>query len=73
MYRAHDIEINKEDRHAAYGIIAEHLRLGNIDDLRIYEDTVRGVKTLTFHIHPYVYEDFEKIRDEFINAGIRIM
>ena len=73
MYRAHDIKINKEDRHAAYDIIARHFRLGDIDDLRIYEDTERSVKTLTFHIHLYVSDDLEIIKDEFREAGIRII
>lgn len=73
MYRAHSIEFLKEDREKAYNILANHFRLGNINDLRVYEDVVRGQKTLTFQLHLYVSEDFERIKNDFKLAGIQIL
>ena len=72
MYRPHFIEFKAEDRDKAYPIINKHYDLHNIDDYRIYEDTVGGVKRLTVKLYLYISDDLELIKDDFRKAGVEL-
>lgn len=72
MYRAHFIEFKEEYRKPAYKILAKHLENGDIDDFRIYEDTVHGMKRIGFKLHLYVSDDLEIIKNEFREEGIEL-
>lgn len=72
MYQAHDVCIRKEDREKADAILDSHYQTGDIDDTQEVWETRDGVETITYHIHPYIYEDFEAIIQEFKQAGIQV-
>ena len=71
MYRGYDVTISGKNRDEANAIIKKHIDAGDID--KIY--TMRGYAdgSITYHIKPYIYEDFEKIVSEFKEAGIQVL
>lgn len=72
MYRVHSVTIQKEDEAAANLILHDHEY--DYDDIRVTsENTSDGTATITYWIKPYIYEDFEKIVNEFEENGIRVM
>ncbi len=73
MYRVHDITVSCEDYSEVLGIIDEHFRLGDIDNLIVIDGMSSGRHIVTFAIYPYVYADFEKIWAEIVQAGIQIL
>ena len=69
MYRFHIVKIRREDVEKAEKILTEHDEIGDIHHINV---EVRP-EAITFWIAPYIYEDFEKIIDEFKLAGIQIL
>lgn len=69
MYRVYDVTIRKEDSEKAEKILVQHWNDGDIDDMHVRIQS----KTVTYWINPYIYEDFETIKNEFKLAGIQIL
>jgi hypothetical protein len=69
MYRVHNVKIRREDVEKAEKILTRHDEVGNIHHINV---EVRP-DAISYWIAPYIYEDFEAIRDEFIEAGIQII
>lgn len=70
MYRAHDVKIRKADLNKAEPILLKHWNDGDIDAMRCDD---RQSDEVTYWITPYIYEDFENIKNEFELAGIQIL
>ena len=68
MYRVYSITIRREDLVKAEKILLKHCNDGDIDAMRC-DDKQNG--TVTYLINPYIYEDFETIKNEFKEAGIQ--
>lgn len=76
LYRVHTITILQKDEDKADKILCEHYQKGDIDDHTIdciHNKDRDGNITSTYWIKPYIYEDFETIKKEFKEAGIRII
>ena len=72
MYRVHNIMIRAKDRSKADVIINAHR--DDIDDIRVCDHTNSGCRcTVVYWIKPYVYENFETIKNEFKQNGIQIL
>lgn len=75
-FQVHDVRIRKDDREKADAILWKHYDNGDLDevtiDVIIHKDR-EGNDVITYRIAPYLYEDFETIIKEFIEAGIRII
>ena len=72
LYRVHSVKIQAEDRAKADTILAKHIH--DIDDIRISaQKNSDGNSEATYWIKPYIYEDLETIKNEFKEAGIRII
>lgn len=70
MYRAHMLGIKQKDLVLAMNIILKHESDFDKITRSAYTEPT-GETTILFKFYPFVYEDFEKIRDEFIKAGIQ--
>ena len=71
MYKPHTITFRKEDLPKAMEITMKHE-----DD---FDKIIRGVvgigdsrQEITFKFYPYIYEDFVKLKNEFIKNGIQV-
>ena len=72
LYRAYTIGIRQEDLLEAMKIILEYER--NFDKItRSTHRASNGDVVVVYCFRPYVYDDFETIRREFIQAGIQIL
>ena len=69
MYRFHNVKIRREDVEKAEKILAMHDEIGDIDRINVEV----GPDAISYWIAPYIYEDFETIKDEFKQAGIQII
>lgn len=75
-YQVYDVKIRKDDREKADAILWKHYDNGDFDDITIGVITSydrEGNDVITYRIAPYLYEDFETIKKEFKEAGIRII
>ena len=69
MYRFHNVKIRREDVEKAEKILTRHDEIGDIYHINV---EVRS-DAISYWIAPYIYEDFEAIRDEFIKEGIQVI
>lgn len=69
MYRFHNVKIMREDVEKAEKILTVHDEIGDIHHINV---EVRP-DAISYWIAPYIYEDLEKIVDEFKLAGIQIL
>ena len=72
MYRAHMLGIKQKDLALAMDIVLKHESDFDKITRSVYKENT-GETIIIFKFHPFVYEDFEKIRDEFIKAGIQTL
>ena len=74
MYRGYMITIGQKDLPKAMEIILKHDSEGDLDMIsRHISGGKPGELEITFKLHPYIYEDFETIKNEFEQAGIQIL
>lgn len=77
MYRVHNVTIRADDRDKADAILEKHYHIGNIDATVIADGVTKDggelISTVCYWISPYIYDDFERIVNEFKQEGIRIM
>lgn len=72
MYRGYMITINKKDLAEAMRIIVKRDRDFDKITRSVSRDGVSNC-LITFKLHPYIYDDFETIKDELIKAGIQLL
>ena len=74
MYRGYMITIEQKDLSKAMDIILKYDTNGDLDKIsRHVSGGKPGNLKITFKLHPYIYEDFEKIVSEFKEAGIQVL
>lgn len=77
FYQIHDVTIQTGifGRIRAEEILKSHERRGDIDRYYIAhkEKDSDGIMTIRYRIAPIIYEDFEKIVDEFNQNGIWVI
>ena len=72
MYQGHMITIKQKDLPEAMKIILEHE--GDFDKITRFTSRHKDDNwEITFKLHPYIYEDFEKVKNEFIKNGIQVL
>lgn len=76
-YRVYSVKIRAEYCDKAKAILNKHDKAGNIDEMcsehRVEKIDGKNVAVIEYRIRPYIYEDFETIKQEFEQVGIRIM
>ena len=70
-YRVHELKIRRGDRDKGDAILLEHWNLGDLDDFDVHVTAVDDA--VTYRIRPFVYEDFETIKREFVQNGIALL
>ena len=73
-YQVYDVKIRREFTEKADEILFKHWNNGDINTVNFnIEKNHNGPDTVTYWIQPYIYEDFEAIKDEFKQAGIQVL
>lgn len=72
LYRRYCVRIWDDDRNKADDILTKHAY--DIDNISVSsEKNSNGLNAIRYWITPYIYEDLEKIVNEFKEAGIQIV
>lgn len=74
-YQRYTVTVRTNDRSKADAIIDKHDQLCEFDELVWSSEhkEVDGSITITYRVAPIIYEDLEKIIDEFKQNGILVL